>query len=104
MPYWFYHWIAYPIVVSSIAGFALWVIAKSFRDAAAHFGRPERPVCPEGEDTVWYRGWECGWSRDADYWTGAGYYACKGGADLDCIQVTAGRWDLLLDEVDDYED
>ena len=66
-----------------------------------------RPPEPGNEDTVWFspdgeHNWECGWDRARDFWTGAGYYACRGGIDLDCITVTAGTWKELLDEVTDH--
>ena len=64
----------------------------------------ERPNEPNGEDSVWYRGWEAGWEELMEYWTGEGYRAYKGGADLDAPSVTAATWDGLLDAIDDEED
>jgi hypothetical protein len=61
--------------------------------------RPDEPT----DSVLWYRGWETGYSHDAAMWTGCGYYACFGGVDLDCLQVTARTWETLLDEIDDHE-
>jgi hypothetical protein len=61
-----------------------------------------RPAEPHGR-ALWYRGWETGFNFDAAAWMGEGYYACLGGADLDCIQVTARTWADLLDEIDDHD-
>lgn len=60
---------------------------------------------PEPTDgkPVWYRGWECDYSHDAAMWSGEGWFACLGGADLDCVQVTARTWSDLLDEIDDHD-
>lgn len=63
-----------------------------------------RPAMPDGEKAVWYRGWECAFDWQSEYWCGAGYSACLGGADLDCIQLHSDTWAGLLDEVDDYMD
>ena len=63
-----------------------------------------RPPVPYGEDVVRYRGWEAGFERDLDYWTGSGYRAYKGGCDLDAPNVTAGTWTGLLDAIDEEED
>lgn len=64
----------------------------------------ERPAQPNGEDTVWYRGWEAGWEEMLDFFTGEGYRAYKGGADLDAPDVRAGTWEELLDAIDEEED
>lgn len=61
-----------------------------------------RPNEPQGRKRLWYRGWECAFDRTAEQWTREGYYACLGGEDLDCIQVTARTWEQLLDEIDDH--
>lgn len=63
--------------------------------------RPEEP--PHGE-TVWYRGWECGWCRESAYWGAEPWTAAKGGWDLDCRQTSGRSWSHLLDEIDDEED
>jgi hypothetical protein len=55
------------------------------------------------DSVLWYRGWETGYSHDAAMWSGEGYYAYLGGADLDCVQVTARTWEQLLGEIDDHE-
>lgn len=64
----------------------------------------ERPKEPDGEAVVWYRGWEAGWEQMLDFWTGQGYRAYKGGADLGALNVTAGTWTDLLDAIDEEED
>lgn len=64
----------------------------------------ERPQQPDGEDVVWYRGWEAGWERMLDFFTGEGYRAYKGGCDLDAQTVSAGTWSDLLDAIDEEED
>jgi hypothetical protein len=75
--------------------------------AAAH-GAPERCDARQDEPTdgkpVWYRGWEITFSHDAAGWTGEGWHACLGGADLDCIQRTASTWEGILDEIDDFDE
>lgn len=63
----------------------------------------ERPVEPEGNKRLWYRGWECAYDDIAGQWIGDGYYACLGGEDLDCIVVRASTWSDLLDEIDDHD-
>jgi hypothetical protein len=63
-----------------------------------------RPAEPDDGKALWYRGWETGYSYDAAMWTGDGYYACLGGLDLDCIQVTARTWGELLDEIDEHDE
>lgn len=62
-----------------------------------------RPAPPAGENVLWYRGWECRFDWQSEYWTGRGWSAYFGGADLDCIQITAGTWNELLDEIDEHE-
>lgn len=100
------YWISYTVVISSILGFVAWVMWDSFKGLRAWYLHHQRPPEPVGEDMVWYRGWEAGWDRTADFWTGEGYYACQGGVDLDAPQLRAGRWETLLDAIDeemDYE-
>jgi hypothetical protein len=63
-----------------------------------------RSVEPYGEGDVWYRGWEAGWDRLRDHYTGSGYVAYKGGCDLDAQEVSSGTWKGLLDEIDAMED
>jgi hypothetical protein len=63
-----------------------------------------RPDEPKGADSVFYRGWECGFEPDRDRYTREGWTAYKGGCDLDAPQVTAVSWTALLDAVDDEED
>lgn len=64
----------------------------------------ERPSEPEGEDVVWYRGWEAGYEWQLEFYAGEGYRAYKGGCDLDAPSVTAGIWAKLLDKIDEAED
>lgn len=64
----------------------------------------ERPEMPEGEKTVWYRGWEAGWEHMLEFFTGEGYRAYKGGADLDAPEVRGATWTELLDNIDEEED
>lgn len=67
-------------------------------------GAIERPAEPHGEDVVWYRGWEAGWEQVLEFYTGQGYRAYKGGADLDASSVSAGTWSELLDAIDEEEE
>ena len=70
-----------------------------------HWGAPERhPPEPTDGKAVWYRGWEISYSHDAAAWTGEGWIACLGGADLDCVQRTAGSWEGVLNEIDDFDE
>lgn len=62
-----------------------------------------RPSEPAGDACVWYRGWEAGWSMDREFWTGAGYVAYKGGADIGAREVSASTWNGLLDEIEGEE-
>ena len=62
-----------------------------------------RPEMPVGEDVVWYRGWEAGWEQQLEFYTGQGYRAYMGGADLDARSVEAGTWNDLLDMIGDEE-
>lgn len=65
----------------------------------------QRPPKPMPDDwPVWYRGWEADYNHDAATWTGEGWYACRGGADLGCQMVAAATWELLLDAIDEEED
>lgn len=63
-----------------------------------------RPVEPEGDVAVSYRGWEVSYDFSAEYWTGEGWAAYKGGCDLDAPCVTASMFKAVLDAVDDEED
>ena len=63
--------------------------------------RPEEPI---GDAVVSYRGWEAQYSFGQEFWTGHGWCAYKGGADLDAPSVTSARWSELLDEIDAEED
>ena len=63
----------------------------------------KRPAEPELGHDVWYRGWECSYDVEAWLWTGDGWFAHKGGADLDAPNVNAGTWTGLLGEIDDWE-
>ena len=63
-----------------------------------------RPAAPAGEDVVRYRGWECGWEHQAEFWTGQGWAAYYGGADLGAPTLRAGTYKELLDLVDEYEE
>jgi hypothetical protein len=66
--------------------------------------RPAEPeLLADLQKGVWYRGWECSYDNMAGYWTGEGYFAALGGADLDCIYVRASTWSDLLDEIDDHD-
>ena len=69
-------------------------------DAYRRLAHPE----PLKGQRIWYRGWEAYFSHTAAQWTGEGWYACLGGEDLDCIQVTAATWDDLLDQIDDHDE
>lgn len=72
---------------------------RALLDAYRLLAHPE----PTDGKAVWYRGWECDYSHDAAMWSGEGWYACLGGADLDCITVRARTWADLLDEIDDHD-
>lgn len=63
-----------------------------------------RPTEPEGEASVFYRGWEAGYEDMASRWSAEGYRAYKGGCDLDAPTVSAPSWDALLDAIDEHED
>jgi hypothetical protein len=63
-----------------------------------------RPAEPSWPELAWYRGWECGYEGERAAWTGEGYTAYKGGADLDVPQQSAATWEGLLDLIDDEED
>ena len=62
-----------------------------------------RPAEPKGENTVWYRGWECGYELEGARWGAEGWRAYLGGADLDAVEVSARTWEALLDEIDDHD-
>ena len=62
-----------------------------------------RPAEPTRNATITYRGWECAFYDDAEFWTGHGWQAYKGGADLDAPNVNARTWAGLLDEIDAQE-
>lgn len=62
-----------------------------------------RPTEPEGDAVVTYRGWECAFYSDAEFWTGHGWQAYKGGADIGAPNVNAGTWAGLLDEINAQE-
>lgn len=64
----------------------------------------ERPCKPTKGKTVWYRGWQCRWYDDAEFWTGKGWQAYKGGADIGAPNCNGKTFDELLDEIDDAED
>lgn len=61
------------------------------------------PVEPEIGHTVWYRGWEISFYDDAEFWTGNGWQAYKGGADLDAPNVSASTFTDLIEEIDAEE-
>lgn len=104
MSTWHLYWVGYAIVIGALLVACIVVIAKSFADLYFHqYVGERRPDEPIGEDVVWYRGWECSYSHEAAAWTGQGWTAYLGGADLDCITVTASTWRELLDEVDDHD-
>ena len=63
-----------------------------------------RPPQPEGEDCVWYRGWEVGYGHDAVVWSKYGWMAYKGGCDLDAPSVCSTTYEGCLDAIDDEED
>jgi hypothetical protein len=63
-----------------------------------------RPPEPQGDDVVWYRGWEVGFDGMAHDYGGEGWRAYKGGCDLDAPQVSARTYDACLDEIDSEED
>lgn len=62
-----------------------------------------RPAQPGLTDHVWYRGWEVGYSRDADFWSNEGWIAYKGGCDLGAPEVRSGTYEACLDLIDDEE-
>lgn len=64
----------------------------------------KRPDRPQGDERVWYRGWEAFWDDLADSYMGTGFRAYIGGCDIDARYVAAGSWNDLLDEIDDEED
>lgn len=64
----------------------------------------ERPAEPEIGHDAWYRGWECGYDVEASLWTGEGWQAYKGGADIDAPSESARTFNELLDAIDDREE
>lgn len=64
----------------------------------------ERPPEPKCLASAWYRGWECAYYHEPASWGFDGWYAYKGGCDLDAPQVTAATYSGLLDAIDDEED
>ncbi len=62
-----------------------------------------RPTEPELGHDVWYRGWECSYDVDAALWSGEGWRAYKGGADIDAPSASAKTFAGLLDNIDDEE-
>lgn len=71
---------------------------------AVRFDPEARPAEPSHSDAVWYRGWECNYDGDADFWGFEPWRAAKGGWDLDCRQTSGRTWSDLLDEIDAEED
>ena len=69
-----------------------------------HPHRWTAPREPVADATVYYRGWEIGWSRVAWYWSGEGWIAYKGGCDLDAREVRSATYQGCLDAIDDEED
>jgi hypothetical protein len=66
--------------------------------------RPPEPPKTQPVTFVWYRGWECNYDCDCDFWGHEPWRAAKGGWDLDCRNTSARTWTELLDEIDDEED
>lgn len=64
----------------------------------------DRPAEPAPGQYVWYRGWECGFHDDAEFWTGHGWQAYKGGADIGAPNVSGLTFAELLDEIEDDEE
>jgi hypothetical protein len=65
--------------------------------------RPTEPARTFPTTFVWYRGWECNYDGDADFWGAEPWRAAKGGWDLDCRQTSGRTWSDLLDEIDAEE-
>lgn len=63
-----------------------------------------RPPEPKGDAVVYYRGWECAFYSDAEFWSGNGWQAYKGGADIGAPNVNASSFTALLDEIDEEEE
>lgn len=63
-----------------------------------------RPPEPKGNKSVWYRDWEIGWEEMREQYTGSGWTAYKGGADLDAKCVDGATYQDVLNEIDDEED
>lgn len=65
--------------------------------------KPVTPAEPEEGKTVWYRGWEISFYDDAEFWTGNGWNAYKGGADIDAPHTSARTFPELIEEIDAEE-
>lgn len=64
----------------------------------------DRPPEPQGNNSVWYRGWEIGWEEMRDDYTGRGWTAYQGGADLGARYLDGATYQEILNEIDDWED
>lgn len=62
------------------------------------------PDEPSAIESVWYRGWECGWNDTANAYTGEGWEAYKGGCDLDAPRINTKTWEALIDAIDEAEE
>ena len=66
-----------------------------------------RPAEPDGEATVWYRGWEVSYDGQSAYAAVFGdgrWTAYKGGCDLGAPEVRASSYQACLDAIDEEEE
>lgn len=57
-----------------------------------------------GSAEIWHNGWECYYSENAQFFTGEGWLAYKGGVDLDAPSLSASTLEGLLSDIADYDE
>lgn len=65
---------------------------------------PVTPAEPEIGHTVWHLGWEIFFHDDAEFWTGNGWQAYKGGADIGAPNLSARTFPALIAEIQAEEE
>lgn len=65
--------------------------------------KQHRPNEPADGQYVWHRGWEIGFYDDAEFWTGNGWQAYKGGADIGAPNLSACTFEDLIEEIEAEE-
>jgi hypothetical protein len=61
------------------------------------------PTEPRKGQYVWHLGWEIGFHEDAEFWTGNGWQAYKGGADIGAPNLNAKTFAELIEEIEAEE-